>query len=76
MTRASITLTISIERDSVPGAFHHAEDFLELLIAVLVNRVDHYNPVIEVAKINKENFTHRARNTMRLVRRRKQERNT
>lgn len=74
MTRSTITLTFSIKRDSVPGAFHCPEDFLDLLLAELVNRVDHYNPVIEAAKIDKENYVHRARDTTLKIRRQKKER--
>lgn len=41
-----ITLSVAINLDPYPGAFHTKEDAAEWIEAILLTRIPHYNPVV------------------------------
>jgi len=41
-----IAVTVMVDLDPVPGAFHTKEDAVQWLEAILLTRIPHYNPVV------------------------------
>ena len=46
MQKDRIELTVLVDLDPIPGAFHTAEDAKDRIQAMLLNNIGHYNPVV------------------------------
>ena len=46
MERDRIKIELAVDLDPIPGAFHTKEDAKEAVLAILLSRIPHYNPVI------------------------------
>lgn len=46
MTREKVTMTVSVQLDPVPGAFHTPESARAIVEAILANQIGHYLPLV------------------------------
>lgn len=46
MPRERIKIEIAVDLDPIPGAFHTKESAEDAVLAILLSRIPHYDPVV------------------------------